>query len=137
MNDLILGVAQAYYLYEGARALLVAQEASLKQARENFAAAEERHRAGVATIADVLQARTMVSQQKLAYDRERTDQTFRGALATALGVPANLPVEVADLPADVARRRLGRVRRPLIAEAEKNRPDLAAARARARPRTPG
>ncbi len=132
MNDLMLGVAQAYYSYQGARALLVAQEASLKQAQENYAAAEERHRAGVATIADVLQARTVLSQQRLAYDQVSGQiQTFRGQLATALGVPVDLPVDAADLPADVHENASVATVNRLIAEAEKSRPDLAAARARA------
>ena len=132
MNDIALGVAQAYYSYQGARALLVAQEASLKQAQENYAAAEERHRAGVATIADVLQARTVLSQQKLAYDQVSGQiQTFRGQLATALGVPVNLPVDAADLPADVHEDASVASVDRLIAEAERSRPDLAAARARA------
>ncbi len=132
MNDLMLGVAQAYYSYQGARALLVAREASLKQAQENYAAAEERHRAGVATIADVLQARTVVSQQKLAYDQVSGQiQTFRGQLATALGVPVDLPVDAAELPADVHEDASVATVDRLIAEAGKSRPDLAAARARA------
>ena len=132
MNDLMLGVAQAYYSYQGARALLVAQEASLKQARENYAAAEERHRAGVATIADVLQARTVLSQQKLAYDQVSGQiQTYRGQLATALGVPVDLPVDAAQLPADVHEDASVATVDRLIAEAEKSRPDLAAVRARA------
>lgn len=132
MNDLVLAVAQAYYSYQGVRALLVAQEASLKQAQENYAAAEERHRAGVATIADVLQARTVLSQQKLAYDQVSGQiQTLRGQLATALGVPVNLPVEAAELPADVHEDASVASVDRLIAEAERSRPDLAAARARA------
>ena len=132
MNDLMLGVAQAYYSYQGARALLVAQDASLKQAQENYAAAEERHRAGVATIADVLQARTVLSQQKLAYDQVSGQiQTFRGQLATALGVPVNLPVDAADLPEDVHEDASVASVDRLIAEAERSRPDLASARARA------
>jgi outer membrane protein TolC len=132
MNDLVLAVAQAYYSYQGARALLVAQEASLKQAQENYAAAEERHRAGVATIADVLQARTVLSQQNLAYDQVSGEiQTFRGQLATALGVPVNLPVDAAELPADVREDASVASVESLIAQAERNRPDLAAARARA------
>ena len=132
MNDLMLGVAQAYYLYQGSRALLVAQDASLKQARENYSAAEERHRAGVATIADVLQARTVLSQQKLAYDQVSGQiQTFRGQLATALGAPVDLPVDAAELPEDVQEDASVATVDRLIAEAERSRPDLAAARARA------
>ncbi|MCM3877542.1 MAG: TolC family protein [Thermoanaerobaculia bacterium] len=132
MNDLMLGVAQAYYLYQGARALLVAQEASLEQARENYAAAEARHSAGVATIADVLQARTVLSQQKLAYDQVSGQiQTLRGQLATALGAPVDLPVDAAELPADVHENASVASVDRLIAEAGRARPDLAAARARA------
>jgi outer membrane protein TolC len=132
MNDLMLAVAQAYYLYQGARALLVAEEASLKQAKENDAAAEERHRAGVATIADVLQARTVLSQQKLAYDQVSGQiQTLRGQLATALGVPVDVPVDAAQLPEDVHEDASVASVERLIAEAQRSRPDLAAARARA------
>jgi outer membrane protein TolC len=132
MNDLMLGVAQAYYLYQGARALLVAEEASLKQARENDSAAEERHRAGVATIADVLQARTVLSQQRLAYDQVSGQiQTLRGQLATALGVPVDVPVDAAALPEDVHEDASVAAVDRLIAEAQKSRPDLSAARARA------
>ncbi|MDL2718844.1 MAG: TolC family protein [Acidobacteriota bacterium] len=132
MNDLMLAVAQSYYLYQGARALLVAQDASLKQAQENYAAAEERHAAGVATIADVLQARTVLSQQKLAYDQVSGQiQTLRGQLATALGAPVDLPVDAAELPEDVGENVSVAAVDRLIASAEQNRPDLAAARVRA------
>ena len=132
MNDLVLGVAQAYYSYQGARALLVAQEASVKQADTNYHAAVARHDAGVATIADVLQARTQLSQQRLLYDTVRGQiETFRGQLATALGVPVNLPVDAAELPESVnVDATVASVDR-LIAEAESIRPDLGAARARA------
>ncbi len=129
MNDVILQVVQAYYLYEGAKSLLAAQEASLKQAEENLNAAEERHRAGVATIADVLQAKTTVSQQRLAADTVRGQiAVIRGALATSLGVPANTPVEAGELPEELNLERVTQTVDELIAQAEKQRPDLATAR---------
>lgn len=132
IDDVILRVLQAYYAYEGAKALSAAQEASLKQAEENLKAADERHRAGVATIADVLQARTVASQQRLAYDSVQGQiAVIRGALATALGVPANIPVEAGELPENLDLDRLARTVDDLIATAEKQRPDLAAARAAA------
>ncbi|MFI5180956.1 MAG: TolC family protein [Thermoanaerobaculia bacterium] len=132
LNDVILQVLQAYYGYEGAKSLLSAQEASLKQAEENLRAAEERHRAGVATIADVLQARTTASQQRLAYDTVKGQiAVIRGALATALGVPANMPVEAGELPENLNLDRVTRTVDDLIAQAEKERPDLAAARSAA------
>lgn len=132
LNDVILQVLQAYYAYEGAKSLLAAQEASLKQAEENLRAADERHRAGVATIADVLQARTVASQQRLAYDTVQGQiAVIRGALATALGVPANTPVEAGELPENLNLDSVTRTVDELIAAAEKQRPDLAAARSAA------
>ena len=132
LNDVILQVLQAYYGYEGAKSLLSAQEASLKQAEENLSAAEERHRAGVATIADVLQARTTASQQRLAYDTVQGQiAVIRGALATSLGVPANTPVEAGELPDNLDLDRVTRTVDDFIAEAERQRPDLAAARSAA------
>jgi len=132
LNDVILQVLQAYYAYEGVKSLLAAQEASLKQAGENLNAAEERHRAGVATIADVLQARTTASQQRLAYDSVKGQiAVIRGALATSLGVPANTPIEAGELPEDLNLDRVTRSVDELIAQAEKQRPDLAAARSTA------
>ena len=132
MNDLVLGVAQAYYSYQGARALLVAQEANVKQADTNYQAAVARHDAGVATIADVLQARTQLSQQRLSYDTVRGQiETYRGQLATGLGMPVNLPVDAADLAESVNEDATVASVDRLIAEAESVRPDLAAARSRA------
>ncbi len=132
IDDVILRVLQAYYGYEGAKALSAAQEASLKQAEENLRAADERHRAGVATIADVLQAKTVASQQRLAYDSVQGQiAVIRGALATALGVPANTPVEAGELPENLDLDRVTRTVDELIAAAEKQRPDLAAARSAA------
>ncbi len=132
LNDVILEVLQAYYGYEGVKALSEAQAASLKQAEENLKAAEERHNAGVATIADVLQARTVASQQRLAFDTvEGQIAVIRGTLATALGVPANTPVEAGQLPEELNLDRVTQSVDDLIALAERQRPDLAAARSAA------
>ena len=59
-------VEQGYFTYVGARGLLDAQRATFDQAQVNLAAAEDRRSVGVATIADVLQARTAVAQARLA-----------------------------------------------------------------------
>src|SRR5215218_3976144 len=95
-------------------------------------AAEERRRVGLATIADVLQARTAASQAQL--DLQTTEgsvQTARGALALALGLPANLPY---DVDSAAAARPVGELADSvdgLIASALRARPDLAAARSQA------
>ncbi len=129
IQDVALGVEQAYFQYVEARALLEAEQASVKEARTHLDAAEQRHQAGVATLADVLQARTALSQAQLGLDTvEGQIQTIKGALATAVGLPVNTPFDVAapsgDLPLEQVSSDVDR----LIEEAEARRPDLAAAR---------
>ena len=129
IQNVALQVEQAYYQYLNAKALKLAQEASLKSARESLTASQERHRAGVATIADELQARTAFSQAELALESvEGQIQTIRGSLATAMGVSANVPVEAGELPSDVNVDAAGETVDAFIAKAETDRPDLAAAR---------
>src|SRR5512140_3279916 len=124
--DVVLLVQSAYYQYQAAKALLLASEASLKQAEESLTAAEERRRAGVATVADVLQARTTVSQRRFDVESARGQiETTRGALATSLGVPANVPVDVTDLPDGLKIEEATPGVDALISRAAAERPDLA------------
>ena len=98
----MLQIQVAYFQYLANRALLDAQRTTLAEAQANLEAAEERRRVGLATIADVLQARTAASQAQL--DLQTTEgnlQTARGALALALGLPANLPYDVDSTAAAV------------------------------------
>ena len=129
IQNVVLLVEQQYYAYLNAKAQSAAAEASLREAQESLTAANERHQAGVATIADVLQSRTAASQAELALETAKGQiQTIRGALATALGVPANIPVEVGELPEDVNVGEGIETVDQLIQKAERERPDLAAAR---------
>lgn len=129
IQDVVLSIAQAYYQYLNAKALVVARQASLDEARRSLDSAQERHRAGVATIADVLQAKTSVSQAELdLQDTQGQVQIIRGALATAVGVPANLPVDVGDLPSELPLDMVKKTVDELIAKATAERPDLAASR---------
>lgn len=130
--DLVLLVQSTYYQYQAAKALLLASEASLKQAEESLTAAEERRRAGVATVADVLQAKTTVSQRRFDVASARGQiETTRGALATSLGVPANVPIDVTELPDGLRLEGSTPSVDELIVRASAERPDLAAARSRA------
>src|SRR3989442_5895564 len=73
LQSVVLTVEQAYFLYLGTKALLDAQQTTLKEAETNLEAAEQRHRVGLATIADVLQARTALSQARLALQATQGD----------------------------------------------------------------
>jgi outer membrane protein len=132
IQDVVLQIEIGYFQYLANRSLVEAQRTTLAEARANLEAAEERRRVGLATIADVLQARTAASQAEL--DLQSTEgnlQTARGALALALGLPANLPYDVDSSAAAVPVAPLADSVDALIASALKGRPDLAAARSEA------
>jgi len=133
LQNVILLIEQNYYQYVAARALLEAQETSRSEAEKNLEAAETRRKAGVATLADTLQAKTAVSRIQLdLISTQGLIQTYKGLLANALGLPAYTEFEIDAalpeiLPLDEAS---GSVERR-IAEALGHRPDLIAARAQA------
>jgi outer membrane protein len=132
IQNVILQVQQAYYDYFATKGLFDAQQASVKEAQINLNAAEDRHKSGVATIADVLQARTALSQSTLALETlHGRIMTARGVLATAMGLPANTSYDI-DLPVDSPpTERTKKTVDEYLELALRERPDLAAARAQA------
>jgi len=130
VQNVVLGVETAYVDYLDSKAELEAARVTLKQAQAALDAATTRHDAGLATIAEVLQAKTAFSQAQLTVQStEGAVFALRGSLATAMGLPANTPYDVGTLPADVPLERAIGVVDELIAAAQAHRPDLAAARA--------
>src|SRR5207302_9544732 len=131
LQNVVLDVEQAYFDYLGTKALVGAQQTTLREAQTNLAAAEQRHNVGLATIADVLQARTALSQARLSLETtEGRLQTTRGALALSMGLPANVPSDLA-VPSDtMAPPGISDSVDALIERAVRERPDLAAERAR-------
>jgi outer membrane protein TolC len=129
VQNVILGVQQTFVEYLNARAQLEAARSSLTTAQTAFTAAKVRKEAGVATIADVLQAQTAMSQAQLAVDRlSGRVQAVRGALATAMGLPVTTPYDVGELPAELPLDFASRAVEELIERARSLRPELAAAR---------
>jgi outer membrane protein TolC len=144
--DLVLAVQQSYFQYLAARALVDAEYAAVRQGEASLAAAEGRQRAGLATVADVLQARTALSQTRLVQQRaEGQALAERGALATLVGLPPTAELEVGELPEAVDAAAAEPQIEQLLAAAAVQNPDLgraraaaeaAAARARAAARAP-
>ena len=131
IQDVVLQAQQAYYDYLDAKALLSAQDATLKERKTSLDAAEARHNAGVATIADVLQARTAYSEARLTYDTIQGNlRIIEGQVATVMGLPSTaVAFELGDLPSEIPTQVVGQAVDALIARAVAERPDLAAARA--------
>ncbi len=88
VQNLILEVQRAYYGYIGFKALLQAQQSSIERAKADLDAASQRHDAGLATIADVLQTRTQLAEAEFAAATTAGQiQILRGTLAIAIGIP--------------------------------------------------
>jgi outer membrane protein len=133
IQNVVLAVESAYFTYMATKSLLVAQQTTLKEAQTNLAAAEERHNVGVATIADVLQAKTAASQAELAVESsEGALQTTRGALALSMGLPANIPYDIDVPPPGPLPLGITDSLDTLITQGVRERPDLLAMQAQVR-----
>src|SRR5690242_6902861 len=99
VQDVVLQVASAYFTYMSTKALLNAQQSTVQEATANMQAAEQRHQVGLATIADELQAKTALAQAQLTLETTQGNlQAARGALAVAMGLPANAPYDIEPEP---------------------------------------
>jgi outer membrane protein len=97
-RNLIFQVEEAYYRLLNASAQDAAARASLANAEAVQQAAEERLRNGLATLPDVLEARSATAQSQ--YDLQAVlgaEEIARGDLATALGAPAATMIRVEPL----------------------------------------
>lgn len=132
VENVILSVEGAAFTYLSTRAQRDAAKSAVDLASAALDAANERHRVGLATIADVLQAQTARSQAQLQLETlEGTLMVTRGSLAVAMGIPANTPVDIPDVAAVDSAHFIAESVDSLIAVAVRNRPELAEARAQA------
>jgi outer membrane protein TolC len=132
VQNTILVVETAAFSYLATRALRDAQRSAIAEATANLAAAEERHRVGLATIADVLQARTARAQQALNLETlEGQLHVTRAGVAAAMGFPVTAEVDLPDVvaPDSSTVRVVAASVDSIIDVAVRNRPDLAASRA--------
>jgi len=103
--------------------LLSAERSAIAEAQANLNAAQGRNRVGLATIADVLQAKTALSQEQLNLETTQGNlQAARGGLAAALGLPANLPFDLQPLTEPLPVRTLALSVDSVISEALRSRP---------------
>lgn len=130
VQEVILAVQEAYYGLLTAKAAVAAAEATAKEAAAGRDAAQGRRQAGLATVAEVLQAATASSQATLDLQRlQGVERSLEGQLATVLGLVAGTPVTVGELPAAMPLEGATEKVEALIERALSARPDLAAAQA--------
>ena len=129
LQSVALQAEGAYFTFQAQQQLVTAARLTVAEADTNLAAARQRNRAGVATIADVLQAETLLAQAQL--DLETTEgnlQTARGNLAVAMGLPPTAPFQLAPVTDTLPLTMLATQVDTLINRALALRPDLAALR---------
>ena len=124
-RKLIFQVQEAYYRLLNASAQETAARASLANAVAVQQAAEERLRNGLATLPDVLEARSATAQSQ--YDLQAVlgaEQISRGDLATALGAPAATMIRIEPLTEVPTPESFGESVEQVTYRALDKRPDL-------------
>jgi outer membrane protein TolC len=124
-RKLIYQVQQAYYRLLNASGQETAARASLANAQAVQQAAEERLHNGLATLPDVLEARSATAQAQ--YDLQAVlgaEEITRGDLATALGAPAATMIRVQPLNEVPTPESIGETVEQAIDRALAHRPDL-------------
>ena len=126
-RQLIYSVSQAYYRLLNAAGQEEAAGANLVNAQAVQQAAEERLRNGLATLPDVLEARSATAQAQ--YDLQAVlgaEQIARGDLATLLGTPAATRIRVQPLNELPTPESVSDSAEAAIDRALQQRPDLQA-----------
>ena len=132
IQNVVLEVESAYFNYMANKALVESERLSVKEAQTSLESTQERQRVGLATVADVLQAKTAFSQATLTLESTR---------ATCRPPAARSPRrwDFRPTPRTTSRRRPATDVGPatdsvdaLIAQAVRSRPDLASAQAQYR-----
>lgn len=130
-QNLFLSAVQAYYGLLSATASVDALRVAEASAQQALEAAQTRYHAGAATPADVLQAKTALSQAVLnRITADGNERDARGTLANVMGINLTHAVALAPPPATapdlVTEKDIGH----LLDLAREERPDLAAADAK-------
>ena len=95
LQDVVLGVRQAYYRLLAAQEARVAAGARVARRRDHSRIASARKAAGAAPQADVLRAHVEVADAELALVRAETDvRIAKGDLNVAMGLAVDRPVEI-------------------------------------------
>ena len=130
--DAVLRVESTLFGYLAAKAMRDAQLESVSEAEADLTAATERQRAGVATLQEVLQTRTALSQARFQLATfEGNLLGARGNLAQSMGLSANTRFEIPDVAASDSIGDVTASVDTLINRAIAARPELAELRAEA------
>ena len=130
--DVILRVESDLFSFQATHALRDAQLVAVADAAADTAAAAERLRVGVATLAELLQTRTALAQARFQLATlEGSLASARANLATAMGFSANARFEIPSIDARDSVASVTASVDTLVNRAIVERPELAELRAQA------
>ncbi len=133
LQSVILDAITGYYQLAAALEALQSARTAEQFSTQSLEAARARLKAGNATRADVLQAQTANSQDRLTRTQAEGDvASAQGVLASTLGLPVDLRLNVSASREFEAAEVVERSVPSLLAIAKQRRPDLAAAQAQIR-----
>jgi len=127
IQDVVFNVESAFYAFDAADGAVIAARQNLKLAETDFEAVRQRVDLGLATEPQLLLAKETVAQSN--FDLANAQLMVHDAeaqMAVALGVPADPPVRIVGLEAQAPPESLNQSVEEFIAEARRERPDLAA-----------
>jgi outer membrane protein len=124
----VLNVVQSYYGVVAADAAVVAAKSAEAAYARSVEISEALQKGGAASLSDVLQAQTAYDQAVLArVQYEYAASSARGTLSVAIGLPADQALNLDAQPVPASVPALAARMSDLMAEAKRQRPDLAAA----------
>jgi outer membrane protein TolC len=127
IQDVVFNVESAFYALDAADGAVIAARQNLRLAETDFEAVRQRVDLGLATEPQLLLAKETVAQSH--FDLANAQLMVHDAqaqMAVALGVPANPPVKIVGLETQAPPQLLNQSVEAFIAEARRERPDLAA-----------
>jgi outer membrane protein len=117
----------AFYTLDAADGAVIAAQQNLKLAETDFDAVHQRVDLGLATEPELLLAKERVAQSRFDLaNAQLMVHDGEAQIAVALGVPADPAVRIVGLEAQAPPQQLNQSVEALIAEARRQRPDLAA-----------
>jgi outer membrane protein len=127
LQTVVFNTQSAFYALAASDAGVTAAKQNLELAKTDNDAVQRRVDMGLATLPELLLARERVAQSE--YDLASARLVVReseASMALAIGVAANTPLEVESLASQSIPKSLGHEVDELIADAVRQRPDLAA-----------
>lgn len=127
-QQIVFNVVQSFYNVIAADASVAAAKSAEDAYRKSVEIATALQKGGVASLADVLQAETAYDQAILArVQYELTATTSHGAMSVAIGLRADQALKLKAQPVPAEVPTLSARMADLMSEAQRQRPDLAAA----------